>query len=88
VPQSGPGVTYDHSNQLALSQDDSDANIFPICDACRKPKDARDATARGKVRRLREKHDPDRLPRRGRKIQGPGFPKVHRPLKGRSSFDR
>lgn len=55
VPHFGPGVIYDHANQLSLSGDDSDENIFAIHASCDKPKTAKDARDRGKVRRLRKK---------------------------------
>lgn len=55
VPVSGPGVCFDHTVQLAFDGPEEDSNIFPICDACRRKKDASDARARGKVRRIRKK---------------------------------
>lgn len=87
VPMTGPGATYDHGNQLVLSEDDSEANMRPLCDPCRKAKDAADARARGKVRRLARKHQTPatdapswQLGHLKRKITSRGFAKGHRPI--------
>ena len=55
VPALGAGVTYDHRTQLAFDGEEADENVRPLCDECCPVKDAADATARGKVRRLQKK---------------------------------
>lgn len=74
VPMFGRGVTYDHAHQLAMGGPEEDDNVRPLCDDCVAVKNAADAAARGKVRRIRKKLAGEHKPR-GRKIQSPGFRK-------------
>jgi hypothetical protein len=53
VPESGPGVVYDHVTQLWMSGSDADERIGPIhAEPCNKIKTAADATKRAKVKRI------------------------------------
>jgi len=56
VPMTGAEVEYDHYSQIAISQDDTDENVFPLHVDCHKAKTAADAKIRGKVERQRLKH--------------------------------
>lgn len=84
----------DHRLPLHLGGTNDLANRKLICRAtCHRAKSARETKARGKVNRLRERRQAaergeeaksaSRWPK-GRKLQGQGFPKAQRPMRGRA----
>lgn len=75
VPQRGPDVQYDHRNQRSVSNDDTEANIYPMhTDPCHRLKTAADARDRAKVNRIKKKHETpvSEWPGRGQ-LRGRGF---------------
>lgn len=54
----GTKPQIDHIYQISLSHDDSDANLAPMAEEEHKPKTAKDAAVRAKLRRLTGKNKP------------------------------
>ena len=70
----GKPPEYDHINQLALSNDDTDENIQPLTQEQHKLKTKADAGARGKIRRITGTNKPPRISYwPNRKIRSRGF---------------
>lgn len=67
------GTTIDHRIQLWMGGSDTDDNLRFFCGPCDKPKTAKDATVRAKVKRIIAKADPDTRPRCKRPLQSRGF---------------
>ncbi len=81
VPESGPGVVYDHIDQLWVKGSDADEHIGPIHAApCNKTKTADDARVRAHIKRIIARREGTRRARKpirnGRKLEGPGFDKT------------
>lgn len=70
VPQSGPGVRYDHVIALWIKGDDSDDAIRPAHTSCDKPKTAKDIRVIAKIKRIHRRGNGERKPSRlrGRKL--------------------
>lgn len=76
LPVTGPGVTYDHESQLWLGAvEDTDEAVRALCDDCNKPKTAKDASTRAKVKRLKAK-DSGQKTRKGRPLPSRPFQKL------------
>lgn len=75
------GTTIDHPTQLWMGGPDEDQYLRYMCAACDKPKTARDAKERAKVKRLIRKADPAQ--RKVSRLQSRGFQKGRRPLVSR-----
>lgn len=67
-----PQIQFDHHNQSSLSDDQSLENFRALSTDHHKIKTRADAKARGKVRRVKAKHE-GTFRRRGRKIESKGF---------------
>ena len=75
------GTVIDHRIPLFMGGADDDANLRFICPSCDKPKTAKDATDRAKVKRIHKRLTGDRKPSR---LQSRGFAKgVKRPIPSR-----
>jgi 5-methylcytosine-specific restriction protein A len=73
------GTVMDHAIQLWLESEgrEDDANLRPLCPDCDKPKTAKDAAIRAKVKRIRIKHGLEpRKAKPSRPIQSRGFDKT------------
>lgn len=58
------GTTIDHRIPLFMGGADDDANLRFFCEPCDKPKTAKDARERAKVKRLLARQDGSRRPRK------------------------
>jgi len=70
------GTVIDHPTQLWMGGSDDDAALKFLCGPCCKIKDAKDASARGKVRRILAREEGTRRPRKA--IQSAGFSRTLR----------
>jgi len=68
------GTVIDHPTQLWMGGPDEDEFLKFLCGPCCKIKDAKDASARGKVRRIIAREEGTRRPRKA--IQSAGFSKT------------
>jgi hypothetical protein len=73
------GTTMDHALQLWMSGEEKDENLRPLCPKCDKPKTAKDASDRAKVRGMRAFHEGTK-PDPKRKLKGRGFGEQSRPF--------
>lgn len=74
------GTVIDHRIPLFMGGADDDGNLRFVCRACDKPKTAKDATDRAKVKRIHKRLSGDRKPSR---LQSRPFPKSSRPIPSR-----
>ena len=70
------GTVIDHPTQLWMGGPDEDEFLKFLCGPCVKIKDAKDASARGKVRRILAREEGTRRPRKA--IPSRGFDKTKR----------
>lgn len=75
------GTVIEHPIQLWMGGSDDDADLRLICGPCDKPKTAKDAAARAKVRSLIKKADPET--RKPPRMKGRGFAAGSRKLPSR-----
>jgi 5-methylcytosine-specific restriction endonuclease McrA len=75
------GTVIDHRIPLWMGGADDDANLRFFCPACDKPKTAKDATVRAKVKRIIAKSDPDT--RKPSRMKSRPFSKGSRPIPSR-----
>ena len=76
LPVTGKGVTYDHWNPIWFGTPDEDAEVEIKCDACNKPKTAKDQRDIAHTKRLIRKADPEtrKAPTmRSRRFEKPKF---------------
>jgi len=75
------GTTIDHPIQLWMGGLDDDSELRFMCDDCDKPKTAKDATNRAKVKRIIARENGTRKPRKA--IPSAPFQKSFRPIPSR-----
>ena len=75
------GTTIDHPTQLWMGGPDEDQYLRYMCEACDKPKTAKDASERAKVKRIIAKSDPET--RKPSRMKSRPFPKGSRPIPSR-----
>ena len=83
VPETGPGVVYDHDLQLWMGGPEADANVAPLCaDPCNQRKTMADAGVRATTKR-QQKMAPG-VPRPPSRMRSRGFQtKLRRTFSGK-----